>query len=302
MSKSFDLIRQRGPGSATERPARATPHLLSHYPQRLESPPDDMLAVGLWRIIRNHKGTIAAFALMVVAMVVTVSLLMKPQYEAVGRVVAVLHRDNDPGVLGFRGADALSLEDPEDRSAIDTQISILQTDALGLQVIHTLQLDKNPKFTGRQGQAIDQDALVQMFHKALKISKVKGTRLIEIRFRSTDAQLSADVVNGLAKEYVDEYYRSQLQASMQLSDFLAHQSQELQAKVATSQRRLLDYQKENQLLGLEDKQNIVTARLSDLNRELTAAEENRVQKEVTYRLKASGRPELLAQPEPDSLQ
>jgi capsular exopolysaccharide synthesis family protein len=301
MSESFDLVRQRGRDSTAERPAGVTAHLPGHYPRRLGNVPDDMLAASLWRIIRDRKGTIAAFVLIVVTMVVTVSLLMKPQYEAVGRVVAVLHRDNDPGVLGFRGADALSLEDPEDRSAIDTQISILETDALALQVINTLQLDKNPKFTGRQEQAIDQDELVRMFHKRLKISKVKGTRLIEIRFRSSDAQLAADVVNGLAKEYVDEYYRSQFQASMQLSDFLAHQSKELRAKVETSQRRLLDYQKENQLLGLEDKQNIVTVRLSDLNRELTSAEDDRVRKEVNYRLAASGHPELLAQPEPDNL-
>ena len=244
---------------------------------------------------------ITLFALAVVAMVVTASLLMKPQYEAVGRVVAMLHRDNDGGVLGFRGADTLMLEDPEDRSAIDTQISILQTDALALQAIKTLQLDENPKFAARSGQATDQDGLLRIFHKGLKISKVKGTRLIEIRFRSTDAELAADVVNGLARVYVDEYYQSQFQASMQLSDFLTHQLEELQTKVETAQRKLLDYQKENQLFGLEDKQNVVTARLSDLNRELTTAEGERVRREVNYRLAASGRPELLAQPEANDL-
>src|SRR5262245_5252472 len=113
--------------------------------------------------------------------------------------------------------------------------------------------------------------------------------------------MAAYIVNGLARVYVDEYYQNQFQASMQLSDFLTHQLEELQTKVETAQRKLLDYQKENQLFGLEDKQNVVTARLSDLNRELTTAEGERVRREVNYRLAASGRPELLAQPEPNDL-
>ena len=145
--------------------------------------------------------------------------------------MVVFHRDNDSGVLGFRGADTSLLDDPEDRTAIDTQIRILQTDALAMQVIKNLQLDKNPKFTARGGRAANQDALLQSFHKGLEISKVKGTRLIEIQFRSTDPQLAADVVNGLAKEYVDQYYRSQFQVSTQFSDFLANQLKELQARV-----------------------------------------------------------------------
>jgi len=198
-------MQQRGRDSAADQPARATSHPPSPYTQRLVNAPDEILAASLWRIIWNRKGMITLFALAVVAMVVTASLLMKPQYEAVGRVVAMLHRDNDGGVLGFRGADTLMLEDPEDRSAIDTQISILQTDALALQAIKTLQLDENPKFAARSGQATDQDGLLRIFHKGLKISKVKGTRLIEIRFRSTDGELAADVVNGLARVYVDEY-------------------------------------------------------------------------------------------------
>jgi len=45
----------------------------------------------------------------------------------------------------------------------------------------------------------------------------------------------------------------------------------------------------------------VTAKLDDLNRELTAAEGDRVQKEVNYRLARSGQPELIAKLEPDNL-
>lgn len=304
MSKQFELMSHGPNESAAVQPAtrsasRSKPNLSNRYPQWAGNVPEQMFLADLWRIIQHRKRTIGAFTLLVVVIVMTASLLMKPQYEAVGQVV--FHRDSDSGVLGFKGVDTSLVEDPEDRAAIDTQIGILETDALAMQVINDLHLDKNPKFTGHVGQSGNEDRLVELFHKSLKISKVKGTRLIEIRFRSTDPRLAADAVNQLSNAYVDKFYKSQFQASTQISDFLAGQLKELQAKVQESQQRLIDYQKENGIFGLDDKQNIVTAKLDDLNRELTAAEGERVQKEVSYRLAQSGQPELIAKLGPDNL-
>ncbi len=304
MSRNFELMNQGAQDSGAVQPAtrgalRTKVNLPSRYTQWMGDAPEEKFAASLWRIIRSRRWTVAAFTLVVVVIVVTASLLMKPQYEAVGQVV--FHRENDSGVLGFKGVDASLVEDPEDRAAIDTQIGILETDALAMLVINDLHLDKNPKFAGRAGQPSNEDRLVESFHKSLKISKVKGTRLIEIRFRSTDPKLAADAVNQLANAYLDQFYKSQIQASTQISDFLANQLKELQAKVEESQHKLIDYQKENGIFGLDDKQNIVTAKLDDLNRELTAAEGDRVQKEVTYRLARSGQPELIAKLEPNNL-
>jgi succinoglycan biosynthesis transport protein ExoP len=304
MSKNFELMNQSvQDAEAVQPPARGAlrskPNLRDRYLQPVGDAPEERFAASLWRIIRRRKRTVAAFTVVVVVIVGTASLLMKAQYEAVGKVV--FHRENDSGVLGFKSIDTSLVEDPEDRAAIDTQIGILETDALAMQVINDLHLDKNSKLTGRVEQPGNEDRLVKAIHKGLTISKVKGTRLIEIRFRSTDPRLAADVVNQLSNSYVDQYYKSEFQASTQISDFLASQLKELQAKVEESRRKLIDYQKENGIFGLDDKQNIVTAKLDDLNRDLTAAEADRVQKEVNYRLARSGQPELIARLETDNL-
>ncbi len=163
MSRHFELMDRRAHDSmAIQPPMRgvpwSTPSLANRYTRRVVDTSEEMFAAVLWRIIRNRKRTIAAFALTVVAIVVTASLLMKPQYQAVGRVV--FHRESDSGVLGFKGVDTSLLEDPEDRAAIDTQIGILETDALAMQVINDLHLDKNPKFAGRLLQSGSEDRLV----------------------------------------------------------------------------------------------------------------------------------------------
>src|SRR5258708_26931880 len=116
-----------------------------------------MFLASLWCIIQHRKRTIIAFTLLVVVIVLTASLLMKPQYEAVGQVV--FHRENESGVLGFQGIDRSLVEDPEDRAAIDTQIGILETDALAMLVINDLHLDKNPKFAGPADSRATQNQL-----------------------------------------------------------------------------------------------------------------------------------------------
>src|SRR5712671_7963671 len=181
MSRNFELMDRRSRDSVAIQPPTVSersfkPSLPNRYPQWVGDAPEERFAASLWRIIRSRRWTVAAFTLVVVVVVVTASLLMKPQYEAVGQVV--FHRENDSGVLGFKGVDASLVEDPEDRAAIDTQIGILETDALAMLVINDLHLDKNPKFAGRAGQSGNEDRLVESFHKSLKISKVKGTRLI----------------------------------------------------------------------------------------------------------------------------
>ena len=75
---------------------------------------------------------------------------------------------------------------------------------------------------------------------------------------------------------------------MRTSDWLAQQLSELQMKVEESQEKLVRYQKEHGILGIDEKENIITSKLDELNKELTAAEADRMQKESVYRLASSG--------------
>jgi len=71
---------------------------------------------------------------------------------------------------------------------------------------------------------------------------------------------------------------------MQASDWLSKQLVDLQMKVETSQEKLVQYQKEHEILGIDEKQNIITSKLDELNKELTSAESDRMEKEALYHL------------------
>ena len=302
MTRYFELTGEQASDSAAQTlvpaPQDLNPSFPNPYTQRVVEALEETVLGSLWRVIRGRKWIIAAFTFVVVVTVMAASLLMKPRYDAVGRVM--FYREDEGGVLGFKGAASSMPEDADERAAINTQIGILQSDGLAWQVIHDLHLE-NGKFAGSKTEPDNEDFLVREFHKNLTISNVRGTRLIEMKFRATDPKLAADVVNYVTKAYVDRNYSSQLYASNQVSQFLSNQLNDLKAKVEESQQKLVDYQNSNGIFGLDDKQNIVTAKLDDLNKELTAAEAERMQKEATYRLTQSSQPELIAKSEPDNL-
>jgi succinoglycan biosynthesis transport protein ExoP len=277
-------------------------------------PPDDDFLTSFLHVLNKRKWTVIAFCVVVVSLVGGVSLFLTPKYEAVARIV--FNRENaDP--LGFKDMGGASSEDPDYSVSLDTQVQILESDTLALQAIRELHLDTNSNFSDQvsaSGAASSdsggpesylvvkkREALIKNFHDALAVSKDKNTRVIEIRCLNKDPRLAAQIANAVSRGYIEHNFKMRFESTMQTSDWLAQQLTELQTKVQVSQQKLVEYQKAHGILGLDEKQNVITARLDDLNREMTAAQTARIQSEASYRLTLSENPELVVKAEPDAL-
>jgi capsular exopolysaccharide synthesis family protein len=123
---------------------------------------------------------------------------------------------------------------------------------------------------------------------------IPNTRVIEIHYSSTDPQLAASAVNTLAAIYVEQNFKTKFESTMQASDWLSKQLVDLQMKVETSQEKLVRYQKEHEIFGADEKNNIITEKLDELNKEMTLAESDRMQKESVYRQTLSDDPVAVA--------
>ena len=102
------------------------------------------------------------------------------------------------------------------------------------------------------------------------------------------------MVNTLITTYIEQNFKTRFESTMQASDWLSKQLVDLEMKVQTSQEKLVQYQKQHEILGIDEKQNITTSKLDELNKELTAAESDRMEKESVYRLVQSGDPDTAA--------
>src|SRR5436309_12044507 len=226
------------------------------------------------------------------------TLRITPIYDAVGSIAI---NKPDPMLQSLRdaGNSGVDYYDPTD---LDTEVRILRSDLLALQVIKQLNLDRLPEFGGHgqpssgalelttdalQPDSARANALLGAFKGSLRVLLEPNTRIIDVHFRSPNKALAARVVNTLANTYIEQNFKTRFESTMQASDWLSRQLVDLQMKVETSQEKLVKYQKDHQILGIDEKQNITTAKLDELNKELTAAESARMEKESVFRLSDS---------------
>jgi capsular exopolysaccharide synthesis family protein len=173
-----------------------------------------------------------------------------------------------------------------------------------------MRLDQNPKFTTATSQrnvdslqvsSMQPDpatavALLGRFRSGLSVQLIPNSRLVQISYTDPDPRLATEIVNALVRTFTEENFKTKYEAVTQTSDWLSTELADLQMKVQTSEEKLVRYQKDHSILGVDEKQNIVTAKLDELNRELTAAQTDRIQKESNYRLAVDGNPEAVSKP------
>ena len=294
---SSPLVREMQPGQGIDSGRSAGPPL---YP---DLPSHDSALGEYVRVLIKRKWIVGTCLATIFSVVAIATLRMTPIYEANGTIEV-----NKPDAsLNFQNSATFSL-DYYDPTELETEIKILQSDLLALQVIRELNLDRRPEFGGNvlpspsldlapdplQVDPARASALLGGFKGNLRVALSPSSRIIEVHYRSADPQMAASVVNTLMQTYVDNNVKSRFESTMQASDWLQKQLVDMQMKVESSQEKLVRYQKEHEILGIDEKQNITTAKLDELNKELTAAESERMDKEAFYRLVESGDPDAIA--------
>jgi len=120
------------------------------------------------------------------------------------------------------------------------------------------------------------------------VKRVPNSRLMDVSFESTDPQLAARVVNAHIASYIEQNFSSKYEATTRASVWLTDQLTELKIKVQRAEDARIAYERQNQIWTLDDKQNITSQRLSDINKQLTDAQSERMKKESLYQFAKAG--------------
>ena len=243
-------------------------------------------------ILRKHQWLILAFLLTVVTIVSIATFRMPPVYIATARIE--IDRENS-NILPFQGTDPYDMF-VDSENYIETQSKILQSETLGMQTIRTVGLAGRPEFGGSPSETLASGSLANQkrppelgaFLGSLGVKRVPNSRLLDVSFESTDPQLASRVVNAHIENFIEQNFRSRYEATTQASSWLANQLNELKIKVEKSEDARIAYERQNQIWTIDEKQNITTQRLSDLNKELTDAQSERMKKEAVYQMAKSG--------------
>ncbi len=244
-------------------------------------------------------------------------LIAPNQYEAAGRVEL---RAAPVSSLSLDGAEVqIPTSILSAPIALETLASVLRSDRLAWRVIVALRLSSAPGFCGNFASrfpAFDlskptpaaQSWLLDRFSRRLHVESVPRTMLVEIRFRSHDAALSAAVVNTLITAYNEQETESQIQATAQASGWLSAQLASLKARVDRDQQRLAEFESQHGIVSTpeimpngepgETEHSSTLLEIDELSRQLVAATTDRILAEAEYRAASQGDPETVIASDP----
>jgi succinoglycan biosynthesis transport protein ExoP len=223
----------------------------------------------LW-ILRRQRWRMLAFVVAIMIATWFLSQRLTPVYEST--VTIDIDRQTPQGVIGAESTRSM-LNDAD--QFIATQIRLVQSDSVLRPVAAKYNL------LAHEGQTdVNPDAPVQL--KRLKIARPPNTYLLLVSYRSPDAVLAAQVANATAQSYLAHTYNIRMRASSNLTDFMEQQLDELRAKMERSSLALNRFERELNMINPEEKTNILSARLLQLNTEYTNAQADRVKKEAAF--------------------
>jgi uncharacterized protein involved in exopolysaccharide biosynthesis/protein involved in polysaccharide export with SLBB domain len=239
-------------------------------------------------------------------------LLAPSQYEAKARVAMRTAPEAPLGSESPESTAALSLVTAP--LQLETLANVLRSDQLAWKAISALKLYDAPGFKGRFSRKFPafradvpahdaQDWLLERFQRNLHVQSIPRTLVIEIRFRSRDAALSATVVNELIRTYVQQESASHTQATAEAADWLGGQLKELKARVEQDRERLAQFQREHGILSSpetlpngepgETQHNSTLLEIDELGRQLVAATTDRILREAEFQAASEGNPEVV---------
>ncbi|HEV2618187.1 MAG TPA: polysaccharide biosynthesis tyrosine autokinase [Candidatus Acidoferrales bacterium] len=265
-------------------------------PVTWEPAPRDPNLLDYLIVLRKHQWMILTFLLTVVTIVTIASFKMKSVYIASARVE--IDRENY-STLPFQNTDSFDMSLDLD-NYIETQIKILGSETLAMQTIRSLDLPRFPEFGGNPGELVTvepnqkEPPILGAFLDRLSVTRVPDSRLIQVHFAAEDPQLAAQVVNAHVHNYIEENLKSHYDATMQASDFLRSELEDLRAKMEKSEQDEVVYERQNQIWMVDANQNTTTQKLSDLSKTLTEVQTQLAQKEATVELAHSANVQSLA--------
>ena len=147
--------------------------------------------------------------------------------------------------------------------------------------------------TPRADETADEAALANAFIGRVTIEPVAGSKLVDVFFDSTDPAFAQAAANALVDEYVAQNLELKLQSTQNMIAWLDKELEKQDEKVKQSERALANYRERQNALSLDDKQNIVLARLNKLNDDVMVARSKRARAQAQYEQIRSARGQSL---------
>jgi len=239
-------------------------------------------------IVKRRRLILPLFGVICIAWLL-LTLTATPVYEAVASIT--IEREN---------ANILSLEDfmladPNSAEYFQTQYKILESRSVARKAIARLRLDKNELFFSSSASmdggkpaapdSISNEKFIGAFLSGLIIEPVRNSRLVLVKYQSTDPALAATLANTVVDAYMDHMLTTRLVSIQNAMKWLNDNMAVERKKIELAEQALLRYKGINGIVTdfTGDTETITAQKLAQLNAQVVEAETARVEAETRYK-------------------
>ena len=273
----------------------------------------DLMA--LWRIFLKRRWIVITCVLTTVVIAAILSFTATPIYQATATILIENQRPSGMSIEELFNSQNMYASDYQG-VYFHTQLELLRSRSLGERVAKKLNLANRPDFQktavtpigvlrsiknfvtlswlrspkktpaagSSGGMAAERNALMaaQVVGK-VKADVLEQTGLVNVSYQSPSPALAAEIVNTLVDEFYDYSIETRYEATQQASEFMSEQIAQVRDDLGVKERELQKYGREKNLMVLDDREDTVVGKFSEMNNSYTAAQINRVKKEAALK-------------------
>ena len=253
----------------------------------------------LWRVVVKRKWSIIAFFLIVIVATAVGTLMQTPVYRA---EMTLKIESEASKIIPFRDG----VIDTGDPDYFATQLELLKSRVISERVVQQMHLvpavvgapPKRPWWeelfrseSVKEAPPSPEEAArtaarnaADGFRAALVVTPVRNTKLVRVSYASTNPKLAADLLNTLAQNFANFNLEQRYDSSSYAKTFLEGKLADTKAKLETNERALIDFQRENGIVSLDERQTVLTSTLADYTNAANKTEQERARAESLYEL------------------
>ncbi len=269
-----------------------------------------------WSILRAEYKTVLAAMGGGLVLALLIAFLRPPLYSAKCELVIESPNGN------FLGTEAVSPVgvDPAEISGltdVQTQLRVIQSDQLVDRVIAKLQ--DEGKLGPLASEATKRPFVTRLLHRPplspverafrihvtalghLTVRQIGPTRVVDISYSSNDSAFAALFCNTMASEYIAYNMEARWALSERTGEGLSHRLDAVRAQLKQSQNKLEEYAERSGLLfgppipGTGESADVSQNRLTQLQSELSKAEDDRIAAESRMKTAESAGPDSVSE-------
>jgi uncharacterized protein involved in exopolysaccharide biosynthesis/Mrp family chromosome partitioning ATPase len=267
----------------------------------------DLSALGrrLWE--KKWRVILPALAAAVLSFVIV--NMMTPKYKSEARVLV----DGRENVFLRPEADKTGERAPLDQEALTSQVQLLLSRDVALQVIRRTKLTESPEFDPvRNGVSLPgvllsmvglakdrlrmtpEERALEVYYTRLTVLPIERSRVISVEFESADPQLAARVANAIVDTYLVMQQENKIEQTRAASQWLAGEIVSLRDRVAEAEGKVEQFRAKSNLFVGSNNTSLANQQLSDLTAQLATARAQKADIEARAQfvrgLLKSGRP------------